>query len=304
MAASFVIPAAFGFYELIRGQLPIQGTFVEQNGFGNFLVVIFGVFLCQAVLQSGIRRRLAWIIVAASGMLLIGTFMRAGWVGAGVATLVVGALRKRVFLVLVPIVAIIVIGMVPSVAHRLENPFEGSFADRMGIWRSTAPQWMNDTRDDASVVSTVVNRLVGTGPGTIQSIVLRAYGIYNAEHNDYLFTLYENGVIGLLAYLSMYLAVLISGYRTWRRCADEKLASIPLSLITVTLATSVMSITTNLFSLTQNQLYLWTLAGLTAAIGQPLAHRQGVPALTGRASLVPERRGASVYGSDTVQDLG
>src|SRR5215469_2938695 len=136
LAASFIIPAAVGFYQLARGQgtyspVPglkqIYGTFAHQNAFGIFLVVILAVFLGQTQVESRTRRGLAWIVVALSGMLLVATFARVAWVGALVVLLVVGALRKPAFLILVPIVAIGLAIVVPSISARLADPLGGSF---------------------------------------------------------------------------------------------------------------------------------------------------------------------------------
>jgi len=71
-----------------------------------------------------------------------------------------------------------------------------------------------------------------------------------------------------VTYLLMYLALLVFGYRTWRECTDEKMAAIALSSIAVTLGLMTMSLTDNIFGLMQNQLYFWTLAGLTVAISR------------------------------------
>jgi len=275
IAAAFVIPALFGFYQLLRRNLPINGTFVDQNAFAVFLVLIFSIFLCQALAQSGTRKLLALSIVGCSAVLLAATYARTSWVAAVVILMVVGALRKHVFLVLVPLAVVIAVGMVPSIANRLANPFEGSFADRVGIWQTTGPVWMSATQDEAGAVSTGINRLIGTGPGSIGGLVLSGHGIANMEHNDYLAVLYEYGMLGVVAYVLMYLTILVSEYRTWRRCTDERMASIALNAIAATLGLMTMSLTDNIFGLTQNQIYFWTLVGLTVAISRLSARAGG-----------------------------
>jgi hypothetical protein len=269
LALSFVAPACAGVYQLVTRDIPLRGTFVDRNSFGIFLVLIFAVFVCQVLASSGARRLVAMSIATLSALLLLATFSRASWAGVTVVLLVLGALRKRALLVLVPLLAVIVIGVVPAISDRLADPFGGSFADRVGIWRATTELWLGDTHDDNSFVSTVVNRLVGTGPGTIGFLILRSYGgPATMEHNDFLMALYEFGALGFLAYLSLYLAVLISGYRCVRQAVDERMRMIALGFVALTLAFLVMSFTSNIFDLTQNQIYYWTLAGLVPAISR------------------------------------
>jgi hypothetical protein len=285
LAAAFVMPAAMGFYQLVTrhgvisqgvGIDRITGTFAQnQNLFGIFLVLIFGVFLCQALAHSGTRKFIALSIVATSGVLMVATYARVAWVGTVVVLLVLGILRKRAFLVLVPVIGIIAIGLVPSISHRLADPFGGgSFEDRVGIWRSTVPEWVSETYDDAGAVSTAVNRLIGMGPGSIEFLVQRAFGRVSVEHNDYLRMLLEYGVLGLGAYLWMYFAILIAAYRTWRQCPDERMAAVALSFTALTVSFMVMSLTDNIFGSTQNQVYFWTLAGLTVAISKSSAREE------------------------------
>jgi O-antigen ligase len=267
LAASCVIPMAFGFYQFGRGFIP-TGTFVNQNTLGVFLVLIIIVFLSQLFVHSGGRKILALSIVATSFLLLFLTGSRSSWIGAFVAVLIIGALKRRIFLVLAPLVAIIAVATLPSVSSRLADPLHGSFEDRLDIWQSTAPVWMGDTSDAGGVVPTVVNRLMGTGPGSVGFLVLRGHGWVNAEHNDYLAVLYEYGVLGLAAYLSMCIAILRSGYRTWRRCTDEKMAAIALSFVALTPAFMTMSLTSNIFGVPANEVYYWVLAGLTVSISR------------------------------------
>jgi O-antigen ligase len=224
-------------------------------------------------------------------MLIVATYNRGTWVGAVVVLLVIGALRKRVLLILVPLVAIIAVAIVPSISLRLAGSLSegGSFADRVSIWQTTLPEWIAETRDDAGAVSTTVNRFVGMGPGGGEVMVLRARGGVNAVHDDYLAVLYEYGILGLVAYLSIYLAILLSAYRTWRRCTDERVASVVLSFLALIPSLMVMSITSNIFGQTQNQVYFWTLAGLTVAIGRLAVRTEGNLSLAGRVEGAPSR---------------
>ncbi len=277
LAASFVVPALFGFYQLFGGQgflvrgldTPrIYGTFVHPNPFGLYLVVILSVFVCQALVQSGKRRLLALLIVAAAIPLLIGTFARFAWLGALVVLLTIGTLRSRLMLVSVPLVALLVAGVVPAIGTRLTDPLGGSFADRVILWQSTIHQWEYVTSLDENPVLIALNRIAGLGPGSVGVLTSRVRGTPYAAHDDYLRIFLEYGFFGLVFFLALTFVLIISAYRTWRRSTDEVMASIALSFVALALAYPVMSITGNVFAATNNQVYFWALAGLTVAISR------------------------------------
>jgi len=275
LAISFVIPAVIGFDQLITRKAyhvadlditRVYGTFVHPNAFGFFLVIFFSIFLCQSVVQSGKRRFVAMSIVAASAILLLATYARASWAGAFVVLVLVGILSKRGALVVLATIALLVVGIVPTLAGRLAE--SGSFADRQDIWAQTLPYWLDTTQNDESTIATALNRLAGKGPGTIEYLTFGARGVANAAHNDYILVLTEYGFLGLMAFMAMFAALITSAYRTWRSTSDKVVAAIPLSFVALAVAYLIMSVTDNLFAGTQNQIYFWTLAGLTAAIGQ------------------------------------
>lgn len=275
LAASFILPATLGLYQLLIGtgflipELGIRrayGTFVHPGPFGLYLVFIFSVFLCQAHDQSGPRRRLAVVIAAVAGLLLLGTFTRAAWAGAIVVLLTVGLLRNRFLLIAVPLVALAAAGLIPAIGARLADPFGGSFASRVELWGILLHGWLEETEAEGAILL-AINRLVGLGPGGVDIITWRLLGERIGAHSDYVRVFVEYGILGLTVYLVLIASMMVWAFRTWRRASDRWSASIALSFLAVALAFPVMGITDHVFAATQNQLYFWTLAGLTTAIG-------------------------------------
>jgi O-antigen ligase len=278
-AASFVLPALFGFYQLVSGTRfvladegvsRILGTFVHPNGFGLYLVVILSVFLVEALSQTGKRKLVALMIVLASTTLLVATFARASWVGAIIVLLTVGALRSRALLVVVAVIGVLALGLVPSIPARLTDPFGagGSFADRVHLWRGTLQQWQIATTADASFFATGLNRLTGLGPGSVELLTLRVRGYPATAHNDYLRVLVEYGLFGLSLYVSLLVVLARFAYHSWRESSDRTGAGVALAFLALTLANPIMSITDHVFAQTAYQVYFWTLAGMTVAAGQ------------------------------------
>lgn len=274
MAVAFVVPAVFGVYEQVTGNAMyeeleriyrVQSTFSHPNSFSFFLVLMFGVFLCQAVTQTGWRRFVGWAIVLTAGALLSLTLTRSAFAGVFIIVLIVGMLRQRALLLLAPVAVVVALALVPSIGTRMAAPLDpttGSFADRLGIWESAYNSWLTLTTDDQSSVATLMNRLVGMGPATFMLFS----GV--VAHNDYLSVFFEYGILGLVGFLGMSAALIGMAYRAWRQTTHPVMAPVALGFFAVAVAYQVIYFFDNIFANTANQLYFWTLAGLTAAIGQ------------------------------------
>jgi putative inorganic carbon (hco3(-)) transporter len=283
LAISFAIPAAYGLWQFVSrsgyyqegtGVMRIQGTFVHPNAFGIFLVVFLAVFFCQARVQSGIRKLAAIVIVGAAAFLIAMTYARVAWVGALVVMLTVGILAKRPAVVLLPLLAVVALFTIPGLSNRaadLTTIFQpgggGSLQGRYEIWESAYSDWLGVTEARDSTLATALNRLAGTGPGAINYHTARGgAGEAYAAHNDYLAILSDYGIFGLSMYLMMFCVLIVFAFRTWKATRGTVMEAIPLSLVALLLAILAMSLTDNIFEATQNQLYVWTLAGLAVAV--------------------------------------
>jgi len=280
IAVSFILPAAFGLYQLATGRGVIRpdfavrgvvGTFVHPNAFGFFLVIVIALFLGQALFQAGRRRAAAVAGLCIALVLLVGTYARVAWAGALVVLFAVGILRARILLLLLPLGALIIFGLVPSVGERLADPLAsgGSLADRLyNLWPATLQSWLSATGAEGGSFLVALNRLAGLGPGV--GPALGRYGLQAVPHNDYLRVLVEYGIFGLTLYLALISVLAVMAFRTWRefRERNQAAAAVALSFFALTLAFPVMSITDNVFAHTANQVYFWTLAGLTVAMSK------------------------------------
>ena len=278
-AASFILPALFGFYQLASGTsfILVQegvsrvfGTFVHPNGFGLYLVIMLSVFLPEALSQTGRRKLVALMIVLASVTLLVATFARASWAGAIIVFLTVGALRSRALLVVVAVVGVLALGLVPSLTARLANPLGegGSFADRVDLWTGTLEQWTAISAAEGSPFGTALTRFTGLGPGSVEFLTMRVREFPITAHNDYLRVLVEYGLFGLTLYLALLVLLVRLAFRVWRETVDKTYAVVALAFLALALANPIMSITDHIFAQTANQVYFWTLAGMTVAAGQ------------------------------------
>ena len=298
IGASFIIPAIWGFDQLIGhsgfalgGFNRIYGSFIHPNPFAFYLAMIIMLFIGQSFVTTGLRRRLSLVIVVAAGTLLVGTLTRMAWVGTIAGLLAIGAFRSWKLLFLVPLTTVLIAVAFPHTVERVGNPVDDptttGLEDRFETWGSTYRYWVAETHVTDEPVVTLMNRLGGLGPGAVSYLTEKREGESYAAHNDYIRVLIEYGIFGLTLYILLLLTMLFFGYRTFRASAGSPLAAIPLSFFALTLAYMLMSFTDNVFASTQNQVYYWALAGMTAAIGQTSFAR--APRKAGHRSWTPVR---------------
>ena len=269
---SFLVPAFYGFYQLWSGigrtlsigVRRIQGTFAHPNPYGVYLMIIFAIFLCQAFAHRGWRRVVSLTIALATSVLMLGTYTRSVWIGALIILLVVATLQHRRLLLGTPLVLFIVLRGMPSVGARLEDPLAGSFANRLSIWQTLIDQWTLVTSQSGGFLTVALDRLTGLGPGAFAPLINPE--AFVAPHNDYLRVLAEYGVLGFIFLVIVYLLLIRMAYQAWRHSTGATQA-VALAFLGVAVAFPVLSLTDNLFAMTVNQVYFWTLAGLTAGIG-------------------------------------
>jgi O-antigen ligase len=231
---------------------------------------MLALFIVQYATHGGRRKAVALLGAGATGILLLATFTRIAWVGALVVVLVIGFCRLRFLLILVPIVAILAVIASPSLGARLADPLGGSFADRFSnLWPATIREWVEVTGAEPTIVLVAVSRLTGLGPG--MGLILAERGGYfriSPAHNDYLRVLVDYGVFGVLMFILLLFVLMVFAFRTWRdaRNSDPLLAGVALTFLALSLAFPLMSVTDNVFGYTANQVYFWTLAGLTVGV--------------------------------------
>jgi hypothetical protein len=279
ITASFILPASLGLHQLIsksgvvRPDFPIPavvGSFLHPNTFGFYLVILVAVFLSRAVYDNGRRRATVLFLLGLTLALLLFTYARVAWAGALVVFLVVAILRARLVLVLLPLGVLLAFVLAPGIDVRIGDALArgGSLGDRLyNLWPRTVSAWLSATGTEGGGFLLVLNRLTGLGPGA-GTAALGRFGLSAIPHNDYLRVLIEYGILGLVLYFALTIGLAAMAYRTWRDFGhtNPEASAATLSFFALTLAFPIMSTTDNIFAHTVNQVYFWTLAGLTAAV--------------------------------------
>ncbi|MBI2165010.1 MAG: O-antigen ligase family protein [Chloroflexi bacterium] len=210
-------------------------------------------------------------LLALVAFLMYHTFLRAGWV-AFVAELLAWCLLKRhraltIFLLLSMLIFVAV-----------QRDFLVNFyADIVGLFRGGSAYWSDTIFQGRGLIwraqlsylrdSPMVNVLLGLGLRTNEDIAEATFFVYGRAdaHNDFIRILVDNGVIGLLLYLWLMVALFRPAYQLMRRGSQEvSLAAI--SLLVMGVGYLIMSLTGRPTLFPPFTWFLWGLAGVLHGI--------------------------------------
>lgn len=218
IAAALVLSAmtAWGrpLWAAIRARRPVAARPVLRAAFSKRLWAVLGAGAMAGLLAMGLIAswsRGAWLGVAAAGAVMLFALPRRAWQGA--ALLVIAALAAYLALRF---------NLLPAaIASRLTGfaPFAGTF-DVRGVDITDANFSVIERLAHWQAASGMARQhfWLGVGLGNYE-VVYPAYALINwpaalgHAHNIYLNMLAETGIIGLAAYLGLWIAVL---WQTWR----------------------------------------------------------------------------------------
>ena len=242
-----------------------SGCFQFDRATGGFpgpdaLGIVLGVLLCFAIpFALGTRLVWRWLLVAwiaVAGVALVGSYTRTGWLTLIVGLLVIGVVRYRILLILIPVTLAVVVLAVPSTVQRFndlnqdpahEGHYGNTFSQRLSLWRTNLPK---------------VNQSPVIGHG-FASIGEQEGSL---THSDYVRTVVETGILGLLAFLAL-LASGVGGAigavrRTNRLSDDRVLLATAVGGLGVAVVYVLASADSNLLTKTVMNGAVWTLVAL------------------------------------------
>ncbi len=203
-----------GLHRFAGYQKRISATYICPNHFAGLLEMMIPFAVSYAIMS---RLKVTWkCIIGASGLVMITAMVftqsRGGWaaLGAGMITVGLVSIRK----VKVPVVAlatpaiitaallVFLLASTPTLKERVTETFQEedtSYANRKYAWLDTLEMAKH-------------NFILGSAPGTYKYAFTRyqrpGYFVQvNHAHNDYLQTLAEYGIIGLMIVMAMIVIV-------------------------------------------------------------------------------------------------
>ncbi|MFN8073960.1 MAG: O-antigen ligase family protein [Kineosporiaceae bacterium] len=184
----------------------VVGTFLHPNTFGFFLSIFLLMGMALFPHVSGRARWALALVALPAGVMVMLTYSRGAWVALIAGVVVVGLVQSAKMLFGVLAGFVVVIAAIPSVWGRVANLEQGeqagggtgnSLAWRLQYWRD--------------VVDLNHNNPV-TGVGLKGTKELTDAG--KAPHNDYLRAWTETGMLGLVAYLCVLVALIMIARRS------------------------------------------------------------------------------------------
>jgi len=238
----------------VNGQL---FTFVTILALGQ---VFFNKELSQLARLACIGLSVVWLYLAFEGISWL-----SGWVPSVLGILVLAFLRSRKLLILLLIGAVVFVAIN---ADTWQKVFDAENAES-GETRSEAWNRVFDLIDD--------HLLLGTGPAGYQFyFTVRIGGLFQLSHNNYVDILAQMGIVGLVLFIWMWLAI---GWVVWRTFQTVPrhgfrygLASALLATYLVTLVTMMLGDWITPFPYTQTlagidyTIWHWMMPGLAAAL--------------------------------------
>jgi len=261
---SAFIPLAFSLFQIFYGEPNaigfnrVSGSFAHPNGFACYLVVLMPLVALSYFRSKKINRKAFYLgMFGLMFLFLVFTFTRVAWVAFVVSMLVLGFSKYRKFSLRLILVFLIVVLLLPSLGQMVTKriQLDESFYGRFSF-------------NQFSLLLFSQKPILGHGFGTYTALSTPAFGekgerygriLGAAAHNDYLRTLAETGVVGLVSLLVLFLAVFRTG-RHIRRWAGDELKLEALMLLAVLGTILVYGITDS--GLSYGGIFFWTLVGL------------------------------------------
>jgi O-antigen ligase len=205
--------------EYFRGKnLGILGNYYRATGgYGGFFefagnqLMTFGIAVSLALKES--KKRIFLIFPVIAFLAIIASQTRSAWIAALFIIFLAFLIMNRKYLVYaiigVVLISLFIFLAVPDVQTRFESIFDPAKNEgRLNIWRT-------------SLAIFEKNIFIGVGHGNFDKFfdVYRVPGFYDAQghaHNDYLNIAVLNGIVGLAAWLGMWIFWFLRSFRGYR----------------------------------------------------------------------------------------
>ncbi|HET7428251.1 MAG TPA: O-antigen ligase family protein [Gaiellales bacterium] len=224
IVVSALIPAAVGVGQWANGTTHTigdvnraTGTFLQPDPYGIYLAVATLAALTMVLASRGIWRWCAAIVMIAAAAALVVSYTRTGWVMVVLGAIVLGLVRYRPLLLIVPLMVGAAL-LLPGVQSRVQSVNQtqeiqygtgNSFQSRVSLWEQNLPKAQQKP-------------LTGLGLGAI----VEQSDTQSHVHSDYVRAAVETGLFGFLAFVWLLLGALVGCLAALRWAARSR--SVPL----------------------------------------------------------------------------
>lgn len=235
-------------------------------------MMLAGGFWALVVMAIYIRKMTAFLILGSALIVLMGQSMtggRSGYVSWAVVGLTLCIIKWRKALPLIPIVGIAVIAFVPGVAERVTQGFAKSEG---GVKEEANATALTSGRSDVwpLVISEIEESVIfGYGRLGMVRTGLFTYLVedmnndgFQHPHNAYLEQLLDNGLIGFLCVIPIYIYILMVSAKIFVKGGDPLIEAVGGICLAMTLALLVGSMGGQTLYPRESAILLWVAAGL------------------------------------------
>jgi O-antigen ligase len=224
IVVSALIPAAVGVGQWANGTTHTigdvnraTGTFLQPDPYGIYLAVATLAALTMVLASRGIWRWCAAIVMIAAAAALVVSYTRTGWVMVVLGAIVLGLVRYRSLLLIVPLMVGVAL-LLPGVQSRVQSVNQtreiqygtgNSFQSRVSLWEQNLPKAQQKP-------------LTGLGLGAI----VEQSDTQSHVHSDYVRAAVETGLLGFLTFVWLLLGALVGCLAALRWAARSR--SVPL----------------------------------------------------------------------------
>jgi O-antigen ligase len=185
----------------------LVGPFNQSNTFGRYLmlVIVFGAAVLPYLERT--HRRILGILMSGCGVFLVLTYTRSAIIATVLGLVVVGLLQSKRLLVTVALVGALSVALAP--------PLAGRFTELLGATSDpdarNSLEWRFEYWGEIIPLANA-NPVTGIGLDRIDDSTDEE----KQSHNDFVRAYVETGLIGLLAYLGVIIAIIRLGLRAAR----------------------------------------------------------------------------------------
>ena len=217
------------------------------------------------------------VLSVLSFLAVIGSFARSMWLSLALGIPIIAFTRSRRFgTILTSLILVFVVGgmlTVPTLRYRIGSILDpGQNETRLNLWNT-------------AVKISEGNPVLGVGEDNWDLVFdrYRVVGYYDTTvhpHNDYLTVLVSSGVPGLLAFLSTWAVILVTGFKSARRMQSKTLRAVAWGGAFSLVGLLVGAMFQNYYGTFINCLEWWFVAGLlmTAAKLSVFTPKEEMPA--------------------------
>lgn len=267
-----VIFATLGFvtgHPALNNPDRLSGTFTHANILAFYLV--FVIMLAVYILRTHALRlslplkAFLWLYLVNLFTLLVVTQTRSAWVSCVVMFFIYGLLKERKMLLVLMLGSGLMLSL-PTVKMRLQDLTEGTgvkSGEKLNSWAWRVKLWKNAWPHIEKRI------LVGHGLGSFQRLskqftTKERWG--TPAHNVYVELMFETGIFGVLAYLSIFFALLGTLFRRYRRAVGEISRESAL-IFSYLIGYMLVCVSDNALYYLAFNWYLWFFVGLIIQMG-------------------------------------